>query len=454
MTARDERVGSAIPDRAARLAVYLLHGWRLLRRAMTYEVRKNLHCGVAFALASGLFAVACSGDDAGGASSSKPRERERDGADDGGARTESAVAYALMIRDPDDYTDYLMAGAEVPTGSLDTSRGVELSGGNFYTDETSVYYSHFERKTLQRYVVNQDLEIELAGELSLASYEGGLPVFFSATKGWIIDVNDGLLIEFDPSRMEITREIDAPELIREGLVGEASRAIKVGDRILASIAYYNPDFTKLKPDSTVAIALADSDDPVTIVRDERASGVNSSFADNAGNFYAIADGVAGYFTIVVGQTIEPKLLRVKRGANEIDPDYLLDFEELLGAKVVNGLWPLRDTKFVIQAWTGDDSGVLTADDLDVVPGWEWFIVDAETRETTKIEALGPSTTSYSLLRLMVDDQLYLQQYIVEDHDYNKAHIELYRVTEDAEVEKVVESTRGDMRMMARVSIAR
>ncbi|HTU63378.1 MAG TPA: hypothetical protein VMF89_33180, partial [Polyangiales bacterium] len=271
---------------------------------------------------------------------------------------------------------------------------------------------------------------------------------------YCISADDGLLIEFDPSRMEITREIEAPELAREGYSSDVSGGIRVGDRILASIVYYDADFERMAEDSTVAIMLDGSDKPLTVLRDTRAFGAGSAFADDKGNFYAIADGGAGYFPIVEKQSISPKLIRVKRDQDEIDSDYLLELDSVLDTDVVNGLWPLKGSKFVVQAWTGDRGKVLTADDLDVEPGWEWFIVDAESRETKKIEALGRSTTSYSLLRFQVDGQLYLQQYIVEDRDYNRAHVELYRVGEDAEVEKVVQSTRGDMRMMTRLNVAK
>lgn len=37
-------------------------------------------------------------------------------------------------------------------------------------------------------------------------------------------------------------------------------------------------------------------------------------------------------------------------------------------------------------------------------------------------------------------------------DYNAAHIELYKVDEKGAVDKIVESKRGDLRMMSRVEI--
>jgi len=401
-----------------------------------------LACGVALMLAG------CDSDD----DSSKPRGRSSTrGA---AANGDTAVVYALMIRDPDGISDYLMAGDAVPSETIDTSKGIELPGGNYYFDDTAVYYSNFESKKLQRYVVKPDLSIELAGEFSLAQYAGGTPVFFSATRAYVIDADDGLLIQFNPSAMEITGEIEVPALLRDGYSGNVSRVNKVGDRILGTVTYWSTDFDKTAEDSTVAIAIdAEADEPLTILRDDRAFGADSSFVADNGDFYAIADGFAGYASLVLGQKIQPSLIRVRRDANEIDSDYLLDLGELLDTKAVNGLWPLTGSKFVLQAWGTTDEEVVTADDLDVVPAWEWFIVDAETRETQKVSKLGRSTTSYSLLRFEVDDELYLQQYVIEDKDYNKAHVELYRLSEDASVEKVVESTRGDVRMMTRLQIA-
>jgi hypothetical protein len=132
------------------------------------------------------------------------------------ATGDSAILYALMIRDPEGYTDYLMAENDLPRGTLDTPRGIELSGGNYYSSDSALYYLQFENKTLQRYVVDKALQVKLDGEISIANYAGCTPVFFSETTAYCIDPDDGLLIEFDPTAMEIKREIAAPELVREG----------------------------------------------------------------------------------------------------------------------------------------------------------------------------------------------------------------------------------------------
>jgi hypothetical protein len=140
---------------------------------------------------------------------------------------------------------------------------------------------------------------------------------------------------------------------------------------------------------------------------------------------------------LAAQPVQPRLVRVRSGADAVDADYMLDLGELFDTPAVNGLWPLANKKFVVQVWRGPDE--VGEDELDVKPNWEWHIVDAETRESSAIEALGRSTTSYSLLRFVVDGKLYLQQYVIENEDYNDAHVELYRVYTDASVEKVVET---------------
>jgi hypothetical protein len=71
-----------------------------------------LACGVALMLAG------CDSDD----DSSKPRGRSNARGD--AASGDTAVVYALMIRDPDGISDYLMAGDDVPTGTIDTANGI------------------------------------------------------------------------------------------------------------------------------------------------------------------------------------------------------------------------------------------------------------------------------------------------------------------------------------------
>jgi len=56
------------------------------------------------------------------------------------AALDSAVMYAVMIRETESLNDYLSASPGVPNGEIDLSNAIELTGGNFYSTPEAVYY--------------------------------------------------------------------------------------------------------------------------------------------------------------------------------------------------------------------------------------------------------------------------------------------------------------------------
>jgi hypothetical protein len=153
---------------------------------------------------------------------------------------------------------------------------------------------------------------------------------------------------FDPSAMLITGEIAVPELFREGYEPSLGDVQKVGDRYLGTLMYWTQD-SKLAPDSTLGVIVqSDPRQPVVLLRDERGMGAQRAFVDAAGDFYALADAAGGWVGLTGMQASpSPRVLRVKNGAAQVDPDYPLDLGELLDTPAVNGLWPVSADQFAL-----------------------------------------------------------------------------------------------------------
>jgi hypothetical protein len=375
---------------------------------------------------------------------------------------DSAVIYAILIREPEGFSEYLIAGDAVPTGTIDRSRGLELRGGNYYPQPDAVYYGNFETKTLQRYQVNPDYSISMTGEFSLANYGipflNSEPLFFSPTSAYYLDAERGQIIMFDPSQMSITGDISVPELFREGYSPFLGDPVKVGDRYLGTIMYSADDGT-LAEGSTVSFMVEDNPaQPLRLVQDDRAMGAQRAFVDAAGDFYALADAGGGWLGLTGQQVVpSPGLLRVKSGASDTDRDYFFDLGAAMGTPAVNGLWQVDDTTFALQAWAAElqpNDVIKEPGDYDVGSYFDWFLVDAATREVRPIAGLDRAPPSYTLLQFRVDDTTYVQQYRIVNGDYDQAHVELYAIAPDATARKVADTTRGDLRLLARVSTRR
>jgi hypothetical protein len=179
-----------------------------------------------------------------------------DGVDaNGPSRAETAVVLAVLTRNPDDtFQTYLLASEQAPSGSLDLSRALELPDALVAQNEEAIFVGDNERVTLQRYEVNNDFSFTMTGEFSLQSYGvdyiNNEPLFFSPTRAYYVDAPRGQVITFNPTSMEITGDIQVPELLREDYVVWLGPSKRVGDRYLANVLYTDENWTALRETST------------------------------------------------------------------------------------------------------------------------------------------------------------------------------------------------------------
>jgi hypothetical protein len=392
-------------------------------------------------IAACLLTIGCGDDTSGDGTEDKPAA--------------SAVVMGVWVRGPERGDTYLIASEKMPTGKIDLSKALELSDGMLFQNEHAVFLSNFEDSSIERYEVTADFGIQQTGTLSFANY--GIPylnghsLFFSDTRAYYLALEQGLIIVWNPADMTIVEDIDVSSLRREGFSAYAGTPHRDGDRYIAPILYVNEDWTGTEPDSTIGLVVEDgAPSPVTVLRDERAPGAFMGFASDNGDFYALADGLGGSLALTGQQDVEPPtLLRVRKGEDKIDEDYALDLGALIGTPGLQGLWPVSDTSFVVQAWASDvdpDSVLESPDDVWSAPYFDWKLVDAESEEVRTIEGI-ERAAPYSLARFSVDGRSFLQRYLPTNDDSGRA--ELYEVKTDATATAVAE-TSGEFWFLGRV----
>lgn len=373
---------------------------------------------------------------------------------DGSSRAETAVVAAILTRGPDEtFQTYLLASESVPDGTLDLSRALELPDALVTQTEDAIFVGDNERITLQRYEVNSDYSFALTGEFSLQTYGvdyiNNEPLFFSPTSAYYVDAPRGQIITFNPTSMEITGDIQVPELLREDYTVWLGPSQRVDGRYLATVLYTDENWTATAPDSTVGIIIEDNrSEPIRLLRDGRGVGAYLSFVDEDGDFYFSADGLSGELSLAKLQDIpSPRVLRVRNGEDAVDSTFLLDLGQLLNTPATFGFWPVSDSKFVVQAWASDvdPEAVLERGEGGFgAPHFDWMFVDAQSGEAEPVRGLERSLAN-NTLRLKLDGRTYLQRPLADG-----GRAELYVLGDDATAKKVAETMRGEFWFLGRV----
>lgn len=374
---------------------------------------------------------------------------------DDGKRADSAVVVAIYTRSADSLAQiYLHASAELPQGKLDLDNSLELPDAVVVGNGEAIFIGNNERISFQRYEVNEDYTFTMVGEFSLQNYGvdyiNNDPLFFSATRAFYVDATRGQIIVFNPTTMEITGDIQVPEILREDYYVWMGSPLKVGDRYMATLLYTDETWTATAPDTTIGVLIGDNEEePIVMMRDERGVGAYLGIVGEDEHFYVSADGLSGNLALAELQDVpSPRVLRVKENEDEVDPDFMIDLGELLDTPATFGFWPVAGNAFVTQAWASD------VDPKDVLepgeggwgtPYYDWMFVDIDTMQAKPVKGLDRSAP-YNTLRFMLDGESYVQRFV---EDISRA--ELYHLKEDGSAKKVAETTVGDFWFLGRIT---
>jgi hypothetical protein len=316
------------------------------------------------AAGSGAFGKAGSGGSHGGESGSG---NVGAGSNDGG--TSSVEANALFVAGgwlttPDEeYVGYLAVLDDISaSSSVDLERVVEFPGDIAYGSpgDGSVYVVLATEPTIQRWALDANDELALAGELGLAQYgvsEGirkSPPLFMAPDRAYYFDHDTLQLIVWNPTSMLTLRAISLAGLEEEGYGMRTNYLHRDGERLLVSASYWRltheEGYLKLN-----RIAIIDTTtNAVSYIDDTRCGGVAFHATDSKGHLYvashpghAAALSVGMAHTEGVSEPAASCLLRVKSGANEFDPDYYVDLDQTSGGFTGGIMQGPEDTAYVL-----------------------------------------------------------------------------------------------------------
>lgn len=379
------------------------------------------------------------------------------GADEAGKANDAdesqpAVVIGNRVCGADECQMYLGAFPDVPTGELDRTKMREF-GGLLYISvfEGRVYSYDRESAKLTKFVITDDFGLEEAGELSFAGFgAAGSPAYsqiVSATRAFSYVASAQTIVEWNPSTMEVEREVPTPELVRDGIAVDLNPPVLTAGRVQWPAKWV--DFDNLRFDHHAAVLSIDVETlAVELLEDSRASITSSLHATESGDTLVLSDNLCGYFNLfgeAAGQTSPESVLRIDAGG-EFDAGYRVDLRSATGSPAVYGGWFLGDDAMLLRVWDPDvePSSLLTE------PGDFWsaeqfvsmMLVDLTSGTAERFDVLPKGGAGSTGDLTEVDGKTYISVYRDEG-----GQTDMFAVT--AEGADLAFSTLGDVLFMGR-----
>lgn len=331
--------------------------------------------------------------------------------------------------------------------TLDLDDVVSFDGDFTYTGfGGAIYVGLEEDPRIERWIVNEDGQLELDDEVSFMAY--GVQETFGGSHNviqiideetaWFFDHGNGRAIYFDPSDMKANgTTIDYSE-IYDGLdldsdwpdIGDIGR---VGEYLAVPMFWYSGEDDTIPVETRVAL-ISTEDESVTIATDTRCAGSSVMSNDSEGNLYIGPHAAAALYSAAgdAGDTV-PCIIRIKNGEDEIDQDYLVNLNELSGDKAVGGLYQgPGDLGFVFQ-FEGDPTVGARARFEDE---WTLYRIDlgAEDPNYTEVEGWPRGNVTARAFSLQVGTEM--KYYLTSTTEYGAASA-YYELLPDGSIEEAL-----------------
>jgi hypothetical protein len=300
--------------------------------------------------------------------------------------------------------------------SLDVDE-IELGSAREYNGRASVgtvgewlFVMDGEEPIIERFSVGADGSLAQQGQLSFANY--GMPYWsiapwgntmVSPTKAYFTNPADGSLIVWNPSSMEIVREVPLPALATPDLELQAGPAHLRGDRLFRLFSWASFDsFEFSRAPQQLGVYDALSDELLALVEDNRCPAVYSEpFEDEAGNLY-FSNHVWSPMEALVKGAPPSCSLRVLAGETTFDPDWQLRYSDFANGREGAVLRYLGNGQALADIFHDERTTITTDTDpaeLGESSNWRLWSVDLETGTGAPVEALDFKPGGYNHVRV-------------------------------------------------------
>jgi hypothetical protein len=298
-----------------------------------------------FAASFFILAAACGGEDATSVGAAMAVDEALPGPDGDAAGGTVGPFYAIATEvygaDFSTSTSFIRLVSSLDMAEVDLASAREYNGrATVGTVGRWLFIMDGEQPIVERFSVAADGSLTLDGELSFANY--GMPYWtidawgntmVSPTKAYFSNPGDGSLIVWNPTSMEIVRELPLPMPAPEGLELQSSPAHLQGDRLFRLFSWASFDtFEFSRAPQQLGVYDVVSDELLSLTEDNRCPAVYSEpFADEAGALYFSNHVWSPMETLVKGAP-QSCALRVLAGETAFDPDWQLRYADFAGGR--------------------------------------------------------------------------------------------------------------------------
>jgi hypothetical protein len=337
----------------------------------------------------------------------------------GGEAPELTTAFVLGTRVWDDTTttSYFHVAPSLEEGTtVDAARALEVPGAaKLYAAYDLGWFAFGEAETpnISRYTLDKQGALEKGATISLQQYGvKGLwdtLYFVSPTKAYYPDRDGAQLIVWNPTTMEVTGQIALPQTARDGYLAlYGYTAIERDDKLLITVGWFDwNDTDSVLPATGLIVLDTDKDEVVRFDEDTRCGGVTQAITTASGDTMLVSSALAAAAHRLGRLTTAPCALRIRKGADAIDSDYLVSLAELTGGALsgepVAGTGDALFMRVFDESLASADEPMLTWE-LTGQPAWRWVRWDIAQDRVEPVGSLSPSTSD--VLWFRVDGKVY------------------------------------------------
>jgi hypothetical protein len=310
-----------------------------------------------------------------------------------------AIATEVYGADFSTSTSFVRLVSSLDVDEIDLASAREYNGrATVGTVGNWLFVMDGEEPIVERFSVGADGSLTSDGQLSFAN--SGMPYWtidawgntmVSPTKAYFSNPGDGSLIVWNPTAMEIVREVPLPELASADLELQSSPAVLRGDRLFRLFSWASFDtFEFSRAPQQLGVYDAVSDELLALVEDNRCPAVYSEpFVDEAGALYFSNHVWSPMETLVKGAP-QSCSLRVLAGETTFDPDWQLRYADFADGREGAVLRYLGGGQGLADIFHDERTTITSETDpseLGQSSNWRLWTVDLESGTGAPIEGL-------------------------------------------------------------------
>jgi hypothetical protein len=371
-----------------------------------------------------------------------------------GPGTRPAVVVQLNVSSPEQPASLVGVFPELPSGELDTSRMIEVLGyPSVRTLGGDVYVYSGESGVMTRYAVTDQMTLENQGDLSFQGVASNVDYLdlqlldrglaYGASFG-------GLLIEFDPGEMVITRtlQVDLPSPVVPSQLDSTYGSARFEGSAVWNI--YGNDYGALTYNDQAMLGFLEvGADALQVVSEPRCAPNLKNYLIG-GDLYVIGAATNAEVLRNYSGYASPApncVLRVRAGQRSFDPSYFINLTDIVQSTAIEIVNRLDDEHILVQFWDSEEPFPENIEDYYAVPNFKSLKVNLQTGAAEPL-AIFPKGNLGSYVDFVVDGISYYPAYEQRSGEVGAGSTTLQRI-EGGQLSDVFHAT-GSVTQIVRV----